>query len=107
MLTEEKHDGQTYNLHGEAITQEQLAGYLNLAFGTNLTFNEMTVEEYRRDRIAELGEFLGGVIAGIYEGIRAGAMDSASQYSRAAGREHQSWADYFRDLGARRTDSNP
>jgi len=98
MLTEDKHNGQTYNLHGEAITQAQLASYLNLSFDADLTFKEMSVEEYRHDRIAELGEFLGGVIAGIYEGIREGAMDSPSQYSQAAGREHQSWADYFEVL---------
>ena len=98
MLTEDKHNGQTYNLHGEAITQAQLASYLNRAFDTNLVYKEMTVEDYRRERIAELGEFLGGVIAGIYEGIREGAHDNPSQFSSAAGRQHQSWADYFANL---------
>ena len=47
MLTEESHNGHTYNLHGEAITQYQLADYLNSAFGTDLTYTPMTVEEYR------------------------------------------------------------
>jgi NAD(P)H dehydrogenase (quinone) len=103
MLTENKHDGQTYNLHGEALTQAQLAGYLNRAFDTNLIYREMTIEEYRRDRVAELGEFLGSVITGIYAGIRNGAMDSSSQFSEAAGRDHQSWADYFANL---RTDGS-
>jgi NAD(P)H dehydrogenase (quinone) len=107
MLTEERHNGQTYDLHGEALTQAQLASYLNRAYDTNLSYREMTVEEYRRDRIAELGEFLGGVIAGIYEGIREGAMDSPSQFSIAAGRDHQSWADYFENLGAQRTAPHP
>ncbi|WP_216700255.1 hypothetical protein [[Leptolyngbya] sp. PCC 7376] len=54
MLTEEKHNGQTYNLHGEAMTQYQLAEYMSSAFGTNLTYTPMTVEEYRQDRITEL-----------------------------------------------------
>ena len=58
----------------------------------------MTVEEYRRERIAELGEFLGGVIAGIYAGIREGAMDNPGQFAKAAGRQHESWADYFAHL---------
>jgi NAD(P)H dehydrogenase (quinone) len=98
MLTEDKHNGKMYNLHGEALTQAQLANNLNRAFDTNLIYKEMTVEEYRRERVAELGEFLGGVIAGIYAGIREGAMDNPSQFSEAAGREHQSWADYFADL---------
>ena len=95
MLTEDEYNGQTYNLHGEALTQTQLASHLNRAFDTNLIYREMTVEEYRRERVAELGEFLGGVIAGIYAGIREGAMDNTSQYLKAAGREHQPWENYF------------
>lgn len=100
MLTDSKHNGQTYNLHGEAITQRQLADYLNEAFGTELSYREMTVAEYRAERVAELGEFLGSVIAGIYAGIRSGAMDNASDYLQAAGREHQRWQAYFDELKA-------
>ncbi|QDV10308.1 Quinone oxidoreductase 2 [Rosistilla oblonga] len=98
MLTQSQHDGQTYNLHGEAITQQQLADYLNSAFGTDLKFREMSVAEYREERIAELGDFLGNVIAGIYEGIRNGAANNKSDFETAAGRAHQSWADYFGQL---------
>ncbi|MEH6453065.1 MAG: NAD(P)H-binding protein [Psychromonas sp.] len=50
MLTEDKHNGQTYNLHGEAISQYQLADYMNLAFGTHLTYTPMTVEQYQIDQ---------------------------------------------------------
>ncbi|WP_442510474.1 SDR family oxidoreductase [Novipirellula sp. SH528] len=100
MLTESKHDGQTYNLHGEAITQQKLAEYLNDAFGTELKYRAMTVDEYREDRIAELGEFLGTVIAGIYEGIRNGAANNESHFCLAAGRKHQGWKAYFDRLKA-------
>ncbi|NNE68789.1 MAG: SDR family oxidoreductase [Rhodothermales bacterium] len=98
MLTGDSHIGKTYNLHGERLTQAELARHLNSAFGTALSYTEMTVEEYRRDRVAELGEFIGGVIAGIYEGIRLGAFDSESDYAQAAGRAHQDWDDYFEQL---------
>ncbi len=98
ILTEDKHNGENYNLHGEVITQSALAEYLNLAFGTQLTYRAMTVEDYRRDRVAELGEFIGTVIAGIYEGIRGGKANSPSDFLTAAGREHQSWKDYFMGL---------
>ena len=98
MLTEDRHDGRTYNLHGDALTQMQLADHLNLAFGTDLNYRDLTVEEYRRDRVAELGEFMGEVIAGIYAGIRMGAMDNPSHFSAASGRDHQAWADYFANL---------
>ncbi len=95
LLTEEKHNGNTYNLHGEAITQYELADYLNSAFGTDLAYTPMTVEEYRENRVAELGEFLGTVITGIYQGIRDGQADNPSDYLEAAGREHVSWPSYF------------
>lgn len=98
MLTDPKHDGQTYNLHGTAITQQQLTEYLSRAFGTDLKYRVMSVEEYREDRIAELGEFLGSVISGIYEGIRNGASNNESHFVQAAGRDHQSWASYFDGL---------
>ena len=98
MLTENKHNGHIYNLHGEAITQSELAEYLNLAFGTQLTYRDMTVEDYRSERVAALGEFMGTVITGIYAGIRAGAANSPSDFPTAAGRAHQSWKDYFMGL---------
>lgn len=100
MLTESQHNGQTYNLHGEPITQQQLTDYLNDVFWTDLTYRAMSVAEYREERIAELGEFLGSVIAGIYEGIRNGAANNESHYAEAAGREHQSWQAYFDALAA-------
>ena len=101
MLTQEKHNGQIYNLHGEAITQYQLAEYLNSAFGTNLTYTPMSVEEYRKERVAELGEFMGTIIAGIYQGIQEGKSDNPSHFYQAAGREHESWQTYFANIKAK------
>ena len=98
----EHNGGRTYNLHGEPITQAELARYLNRAFGTELEYRPMSVDEYREDRTNELGPFLGGIIAGIYESIRMGALEAPSDYDAAAGRPHQSWDDYF---GALRSQS--
>ncbi|MFI3274760.1 SDR family oxidoreductase [Vibrio sp.] len=98
MLVEDKHNGNTYNLHGDAMTQAQLTDYMNGAFGTDLTFTSMSVEEYRLDRVAELGDFIGTVIAGIYQGILEGKSDNPSHFEQAAGRKHVSWQDYFSEL---------
>nr|WP_205743927.1 SDR family oxidoreductase [Grimontia sedimenti] len=98
MLTEDKHNGQTYNLHGEALTQTQLTEYLNATYHTHLTYVPLSFEDYQAERIAELGEFLGTVIAGIYQGISEGKVDNPSHFLQAAGREHQSWGDYFADI---------
>lgn len=72
---------------------------MTIAFGTSLAYEPMSVDDYRADRMAELGDFIGSVIAGIYEGIAQGAQDRPSHYREAAGREHQSWDDYFDSLG--------
>lgn len=99
MLTHSEHNGRTYKLHGQPITQAELTGYLNSAFGTDLTYEPISVAEYRDERTAELGDFLGPIIAGIYEGIRLGALDVESDYEIAAGRAHQAWDDYFGSMG--------
>ncbi|WP_044199879.1 SDR family oxidoreductase [Dyadobacter tibetensis] len=90
MLLRDEHHGQTYNLVGEAISQFELAGLINEVFGTELTYQTMSVESYQEDRKAELGDFLGEVVAGIYEGIRSGAYDIYSDYHKASGRCHLS-----------------
>lgn len=104
LLTDETHNGKTCNLHGELITQTQLADYLNLAFATKLKYRPVTVAEYREERINELGQFIGSVIAGIYEGIMNGALDHPSDFEAVSGRPHQSWDDYFQTLGVTRLD---
>jgi NAD(P)H dehydrogenase (quinone) len=98
MLLEEKHNGHVYHLAGKAITQQQLADFMNLAFDTNLTYESMSVEDYKAERTGELGEFLGTIIAGIYESIRNGWSAIDSDYTKAAGREHISWQDYFQSI---------
>ena len=100
LLCEDKHNGQTFNLHGETLSQPQLADYLNLAYGTSLSYLEVSFEEFHEQSVGELGEFIGGVIAGIYQGIKQGAVDNASHFELATGRPHQSWDDFFRTLDA-------
>lgn len=90
MLINDSHNGRIYNLVGEAITQSQLAAYINQVYNTELAYHSVSVEDYAAERKAELGDFLGTVIAGIYQGIRSGANDVPSDYEDAAGRPHQS-----------------
>ncbi|MCX7565845.1 NAD(P)H-binding protein [Sulfitobacter sp. F26169L] len=98
LLTNDNFNGQTFNLWGTPISQTELTDFLNGAFGTSLTYREMTPEEYVADRTAELGDFIGPIIGGIYEGIRLGIYDAPSDFEAVAGRAHESWADYFRSL---------
>lgn len=90
ILIEDKHNGNVYNLVGEPVTQSELTENINKVYGTDLIYNSVTVEAYAAERKAALGEFLGTVIAGIYEGIKSGANDVPSDYVKAAGRVHKS-----------------
>ena len=96
MLVEDQHNGQIYNLVGNGITQVQLAADINTVFGTDLVYNSVSVADYATERKSELGDFMGTVIAGIYEGIRMGANDVTSDYEKAMGRPHISALEMMR-----------
>lgn len=98
MLVGAEHVATVYNLHGDLMTQAELAGYIGDAYGVDLTYRCVSVADYRADRIAHLGDFVGAVIGGIYEGIRQGALANPSDYAQAAGRPHLAWRDYFSRL---------
>jgi NAD(P)H dehydrogenase (quinone) len=98
LLTRNELIGQTFDLNGTPITQAELTQYMNAAYGTALTYRGMSAEDYVADRTAELGDFIGPIIGGIYDGIRRGAFDAPGDYEAATGRPHQSWEDYFTSL---------
>ncbi|MCG8582611.1 MAG: NAD(P)H-binding protein, partial [Bacteroidales bacterium] len=89
LLTEERLQNETYHLFGEAISQHELAEAINRQYNTKLVFKNISVDEYIANRQAALGEFLGTVIGGIYEGIRAGQFDGISDFEKVAGRRHK------------------
>lgn len=89
MLIQEKHNCNMYNLVGEPVTQYRLAQEINLIFGTNLIYNPISFEEYEKERKAVFGDFIGGVITGIYDGINKGVYDVPSHFEKAAGRPHK------------------
>ena len=98
LLTRDGLNGQTFDLNGTPITQAELTQYMNAAYGTELTYRGMSAKDYVADRTAELGDFIGPIIGGIYDGIRRSAFDASGDYEAATGRPHQSWEDYFASL---------
>lgn len=98
MVTEQALTGEVYNLYGELLTQSQLADDINRVYGTKLVFEDMSVAEYRADRKRELGDFLGTIVAGIYEGIRNGAHEVPSHYEKVTGRPHKSLVTCMEEL---------
>lgn len=99
LLQNEKRNNKTYVLAGEPITQEQLTEYMNQAFGTRLKYRQMSPEKYLEFQKEVNGEFLGTIVAGIYEKIRNGEFFMRSDYEAAAGRKHVEWGSYFEQIG--------
>ncbi|GAA3855258.1 hypothetical protein [Celeribacter arenosi] len=58
----------------------------------------MTSAEFVEDRTAELGDFIGPIIGGIYDGIRKGSYDRAGDFEAVTGRPYQTWDSYFSSL---------
>lgn len=98
LIMNDDRNGKVFNLAGEAISQQQLINYLNMAFGTDLVYEEMSQEAYIEMQQKLNGEFLGTVIAGIYSKIRNGEFNIQSDFEAASGRKHISWDDYFHAL---------
>lgn len=107
LLTRDDLNGRTVDLNGPPIAQSELVGYINHAFGTELTYREMTPDTFVADRSAELGDFFGPIIGGIYEGIRQGAYDRPGDFAEVTGRPHQSWDDFFAAMGEAAQDEHP
>jgi len=104
LIIDDNLNSETYNLMGEAITQQQLSTLINSAFDTHLTYKYITASEFTRSRQAALGELLGSIIGGIYEGISQGHFNGRSDYMKAAGRPHKTASElidnYKRDTSA-------
>jgi NAD(P)H dehydrogenase (quinone) len=97
MLQFDAHNGNTYNLTGELITQSELAQKMNEVYGTKLNFKSIPVEDYIKERQEALGEFLGTVIGGIYTGIREGDFEIQSDFEKAAKRPHKSTLEIIKE----------
>ncbi len=90
MLLQDLHNNKTYNLVGEPISQKELVELINQVYNTQLVYNPISIDAYEKERKQELGEFIGGIITGIYKGISDGAYNIASDYEKAAGRPSKS-----------------
>ena len=100
LLINDSLNGKTYNLFGEPITQQQLTEAINAAFNLSLEYKSISVEAYIQERQAALGEFMGTVIGGIYEGINTGKFAGNSDFLTVAKRPHKSITEMINDFVA-------
>lgn len=83
---------------GKPIAQAELAQVINQVYQTKLRYNSISIEDYKAEPIGELGDFIGTVVAGIYEGIRAGAYEVSSDFDKATGRPHKEPQDMLLEM---------
>lgn len=98
MVISNENNGKIYNLVGEAITQQELANSINKYYGTQLIYEYIYEEDYKKDRIAAYGDFFGNVIAGIYINIKNGTFDVQSDYEMVTNRKHKSLDDMIMEF---------
>ncbi|MDD7914040.1 NAD(P)H-binding protein [Polaribacter ponticola] len=89
MLLNKKYNNKIYNLLGEPVTQQQLADSINKEYGTNISYQTISVVEFLNDRSKALGEFLGIIISSIYENIKNGSFNLKSDFETVTGRKHK------------------
>jgi len=89
LLTRDDLNGDVYNLGGQAISQMELSEAMNHKYGTHFSFKDISVEDYLAERKTALGDFIGTIIGGIYEGIRSGKFEHPSDFNKVCGREHK------------------
>ncbi|MER3328063.1 MAG: NAD(P)H-binding protein, partial [Candidatus Kapaibacterium sp.] len=98
MLIKDDIKGEVYNLVGDPITQQELADLINKTYKTDLIYTPISYEDYKKERVEELGDFIGNIIAGIYKGISEGANDVHSDFEKVTGRAHKSTIDIINEF---------
>ncbi|MBT8077511.1 MAG: NAD(P)H-binding protein [Gammaproteobacteria bacterium] len=89
LIVDKRFNNKTFHLAGPGITQAELAEAMNQVFGTSLVYKPMSVDDYIASRVAEHGDFMGQIIAGIYVGIANGAFELESDFEEIVGRPHK------------------
>lgn len=108
LVTDRRHQGQTYNIVGENHTQAELVGAANEAFGLNVRYQPITDEECVvkfRTLMAHRGEAVARMLTGAFQCIRTGAYDVSSDFEVVAGRRAKSVVRMMADLREQRRQS--
>lgn len=97
LLANNSLNGATYNPVGESISQTELVEYFNKYFNTNLIYESISPEDYLILQQKQNGDFLGSVIAGIYQKIRNNEFEIDSDFEKIIGRKHKTPDEIFKE----------
>lgn len=87
----------TCNLVGESISQTELVEYFNKHFKTSLVYESMTNKDYLSWQQKHNGDFLGSIIAGIYQKIRNNEFEIDSDFEKIVGRKHKTMDEILKE----------
>ncbi len=97
LLANNSLNGATYNLVGESITQTELVDCFNKYFNTNIVYESMAPIDYLSWQQKHNGDFLGSIIAGIYQKIRNNEFELESDFEKILGRKHKTMDEIFKE----------
>jgi len=91
LATDDSCNGSVVNLIGELHTQAELVEFANAAFGLNVRYEPISLEQnvarfMADERIAARGEAVARMLSGCFECIDRGGFEVNSDFERAAGR---------------------
>ena len=88
-------NGRTLNLFGELYSQAELVAFANAAFGLEVRYEAISLDEnvarfMADERIAARGEDVARMLSGCFQCMEKGAYEVTSQFEQAAGRPARS-----------------
>jgi len=91
LATSESCNGTIVNLIGDLHTQAELVGFVNAAYGLNVRYEPITLEQnvarfMADERIAARGEAVARMLSGCFECIDQGGFEVSSDFEQAVGR---------------------
>jgi len=104
IVVSDRCDGMAVNLFGELCTQAELVEYANQAYGLQVRYEPISLEEniarfMRDESIAARGVEVAQMLSGCFQCMANGAYEVMPHYRRAAGRDAKSIPEQLATLG--------
>ena len=98
------HEGQTWNLTGECLTQQAILSHVNAVFGLAVRYESISDEASIRrfeTLMPERGPAVARMLTGCFQSMRLGHFELPSHFEQAAGRPPRSVRQMLEDCRAR------
>lgn len=103
LVRDPRHQGRTYNITGQPVSQAELVAAVNEVYGLQVRHAHLSDEDNVARFVAlmpERGEGVARMLTGAFQCIRLGAYDVPSDYAAVTGRPPRSLREMLTDLRA-------